>query len=276
MDHTARLAEIVSGPDAGINLAAAALAVAAPEYPGLDAESCLQQLEDMATVCRLRLGDEPGMARKLAVLGEYLFHDLGFQGDLQNFTDPRNSYLNEVLQRRRGIPITLSLVYLEVGRRLGVPVQGVSFPGHFLVRVDVDDIPRIIDPFSGGAVLGDAELEKRLEQAAPQGEQRDLSRALAPASRRDIIVRMLRNLKNIYVNGEDMARALRIMNFILVVYPEFPRELRDRAYLYDRLDHLHAALADYQTYLLLDPECADHLHVQQRIHALRQSLQRLH
>lgn len=276
MNHTARFGEIVSGPDGDINLAAAALAIAAPEYPGLDRDACLQQLDDMATVCRARLGADAGTARTLAVLGEYLFQELGFHGDLRTFTDPRNSYLNEVLQRHRGIPITLSLVYMEVGRRLGVPVQGVSFPGHFLVRVDVDGMRRVIDPFSGGIILEDAELQRRLEQATAQGARRSLGGALAPANHRDIIVRMLRNLKNIYVNGEDTGRALRIMDFILTVYPEFPQELRDRAYLYDRLDHLRAALADYQKYLLLDPDCEDHLHVQHRIHALRQSLQRLH
>lgn len=275
-DHTARFTEIVSGPDANINLAAAALAIAAPEYPGLDESGCLQELDDMATVCRGRLGVGAGPAQTLAVLGEFLFRELGFRGDLATFNDPRNSFLNEVLRRRQGIPITLSLVYLEVGRRLGLPVQGISFPGHFLVKVDVDGAARVIDPFSGGAILDDTEIDRRLAQVSAPADGWNRARVLASASHRDIIVRMLRNLKHIYVNGEDTARALRIMNLVLAVFPDLPQELRERAYLHDKLDYLRAAVTDYQHYLLVAPDCEDGLHVRERIIALRQSLQRLH
>ncbi len=275
-DHTARFAEIVSGPDANINLAAAALAIAAPEYPGLDEAACLAQLDDMAAVCRGRLAADAAPARTLAVLGEVLFREQRFLGDLEHFNDPRNSFLNEVLARRRGIPITLSLVYMEVGRRLGLPVQGVSFPGHFLVKVVVDDIERVIDPFSGGAVLDQAEIERRLAQLSAPPEGWDMSRVLAAASRREILVRMLRNLKHIYVNQEDSARTLRVMDLILTVNPAIRQELRERAYLHDRMDYLRAAVEDYQTYLLVAPDCEDAVHVQDRIHDLRQSLQRLH
>lgn len=267
---------IVTGPDGNINLAEAALLIAAQEYPDLDIGACLQQLDDMASVCRGRLGPSPGHVRTLATLGEFLFHDLGFQGDLQTFTDPRNSFLNDVLQRRRGIPITLSLVYLEVGRRLGLPVQGVSFPGHFLVRVDVDGVERILDPFSAGAILDYAELKRRLENVSAPQQPWDLQRVLAPASNREIITRMLRNLKNIYVNGEDYQRALRILDLILMVVPEAPHEVRDRALLHDKLDHLRAAVEDYQHYLVLAPDSEDSVRVQDRVSALRRFLQRLH
>jgi regulator of sirC expression with transglutaminase-like and TPR domain len=275
-DHTARFEEIVSGPDGNINLAEAALLVAAPEYPGLDIAASLQLLDDMATVCRARIAPDASAARTLAALGEYLFHELGFRGDLHTFNDPRNSFLNEVLRRRRGIPITLSLVYLEVGWRLGLPVHGVSFPGHFLVRVDVDGTCRVLDPFSGGAILDRAELNRRLENLAAPKEGWDLGRLLAPARRRDILARMLRNLKNLYVNGEDTVRALRIVDMLLVIHPDAVQELRDRAGLHDRLDHLRAAVADYERYLLLAPEGEDHFRVRQRVHALRRSLARLH
>lgn len=267
---------IVSGPDGNINLAEAALLIAAPEYPGLDINACLQQLDDMATVCRGRLGPSPGPARTLVTLGEYLFRDSGFHGDLKTFTDPRNSFLNEVLQRRCGIPITLSVLYMEVGRRLGLPVHGVSFPGHFLVKVDADGLERVIDPFSAGAVLDHGELERRLEHVATPKEKWNLEKLLTPASKRDIIARMLRNLKNIYVNSEDFARALRIQDLLLEVQPDAPQEVRDRALLHDKLDHMRAAVADYQMYLLLAPESGDHERVAGRISALRQSLQRLH
>lgn len=275
-DHSARFEEIVSGPDGNINLAEAALLIAAPEYPGLDIAASLQQLDDMATVCRARIAPDAGAARTLAVLGEYLFEELGFRGDLHTFNDPRNSFLNEVLRRRRGIPITLSLVYLEVGRRLGLSVHGISFPGHFLVRADVDGACRVLDPFSGGAILDRAELNRRLEDFAAPKERWDLDRLLAPARRRDILARMLRNLKHIYVNSEDTVRALRVVDLLLAIHPDAVQELHDRAGLHDRLDHLHAAVADYERYLLLAPKGDDHARVQQRVHALRRSLARLH
>ena len=267
---------IVSGPDRNINLAEAALLIAAPEYPELDLNACLQQVDDMATVCRGRLGRSPDPARTLKSLGEYLFQDLGFKGDLQTFNDPRNSFLNEVLKRRCGIPITLSVLYMEVGRRLGLPVHGISFPGHFLVKVEVDGVDRIIDPFSGGAGLDHAELERRLEHVATPKEKWNLEQLLMPASKREILARMLRNLKNIYVNSEDYTRALRIQDLLLDVLPDVPQEIRDRALLHDKLDHLRAAVADYQMYLLMAPDSEDSTRVQGRVSELRQSLQRLH
>ncbi|OGT80479.1 MAG: hypothetical protein A3H91_14230 [Gammaproteobacteria bacterium RIFCSPLOWO2_02_FULL_61_13] len=267
---------MVSGPDRNINLAEAALLIAAPEYPDLDINACLQQLDDMATVCRGRLGPSPDSARTLTALGEHLFLDVGFKGDLQTFNDPRNSFLNEVLKRRRGIPITLSVLYMEVGRRLGLPVHGISFPGHFLVKVEVDGVERVIDPFSGGAVLDHAELERRLEHVTTPKEKWNLGQLLMPAGKREILARMLRNLKNIYVNSEDYTRALRIQDLLLDVQPDVPREVRDRALLHDKLDHLRAAVADYQMYLLLAPDSEDSARVQGRISELRQSLQRLH
>ena len=267
---------IVSGPDRNINLAEAALLIAAPEYPELDLNACLQQVDDIATVCRGRLGRSPDPARTLTTLGEYLFQDLGFKGDLQTFNDPRNSFLNEVLKRRCGIPITLSVLYMEVGRRLGLPVHGISFPGHFLVKVEVDGVDRIIDPFSGGAGLDHAELERRLEHVATPKEKWNLEQLLMPASKREILARMLRNLKNIYVNSEDYTRALRIQDLLLDVLPDVPQEIRDRALLHDKLDHLRAAVADYQMYLLMAPDSEDSTRVQGRVSELRQSLQRLH
>ncbi len=271
-----RFRKVVSVADGNFNLAEAALLIAAPEYPGLDINACLQSLDDMATVCRGRLGSSPGHAQTLVALGDFLFRDLGFHGDLKTFTDPRNSFLNEVLQRRCGIPISLSVVYMEVGRRLGLPVHGISFPGHFLVKVEIEGGERVVDPFGAGAVLERAELEQRLENvAAPQG-QWNLEQLLAPASKSEIVTRMLRNLKNIYVNADDYTRALRIQELILAVQPDAPRELRDRALLHDKMDYLRAAVADYQTYLLLAPDAEDGARVRDRISALRQSLQRLH
>jgi regulator of sirC expression with transglutaminase-like and TPR domain len=163
-----------------------------------------------------------------------------------------------------------------VGRRIGLRVHGISFPGHFLVRADVDGVGRVIDPFTGGAILDEAELKRRRAALAAPREGWNLQRLLVAATRREILARMLRNLKNIYVNGEDFARALRIQNLLLAVLPDMPQEVRDRGLLHDRLDHLRAAVEDYQAYLLLAPDAEDCGRVQGRIAALRQSLRRLH
>jgi regulator of sirC expression with transglutaminase-like and TPR domain len=218
----------------------------------------------------------PGESRLVAALREYLFHEVGLRGDLKTFNDPRNSFLNEVLKRRLGIPISLSVVYMEVGRRIGLRVHGISFPGHFLVKVDVDGVERVIDPFTGGAVLDEPELRRRLEAIAAPRDGWNLARLLVPASNREILARMLRNLKNTYVNGEDFTRALRIQNLLLTVLPDAPQEVRDRGLLHDRLDHLRAAVEDYKSYLILAPDAGDSGRIQGRISALRQSLQRLH
>ena len=270
-----RFADMVSGPDEYINLAEAALLVARLEYPDLEPEQYLLRLDFLAEQCRARLAAAPSTAAVVTVLNDYLFREIGFRGDLQTFNDPRNSYLNEVLDRRMGIPITLSLIYMEIGARLGVRVDGISFPGHFLVRVDHGPDGVILDPFGGGHALDRAELQRRLDGIG-SARNWNLDELLQAASRREIIGRMLRNLKAIYLEREDFPRALESVNLILDVFPQRPEEFLDRARVHERLECVRAAIADYEQYLFLAPAANDAGRVQARLTELKGSAARLH
>lgn len=271
-----RFAALVSGPGEDIDLARAALEIARAEYPHLDTEACLRRLDFLAEECRARVGSNALVPATVARLNQYLFEELGFRGDLETFTDPRNSYLNDVLDRRIGIPISLSLVFIEVGRRLGLRVAGVSFPGHFLVRIDCGAGILVLDPFAGGKPLDEAELERRRARVNTGGKVPALAELLEPASHRDILSRMLRNLKSIYMEKEDWPRALRTVNMMLALSPLSPAEIRDRAFVHDQMDYLRAAVEDYQQYLVLSPGSSDFESVRTRLADLRRCIQRLH
>jgi regulator of sirC expression with transglutaminase-like and TPR domain len=197
VDATARFADLVARPDADVPLAEAAFVIAAHASPGLDVESQLHRLDDLADGCA---------AQTLDALLEHLFGDLGFQGDRVEYYDPANSYLDRVLDRRRGLPITLSIVLIEVGRRIGVPLAAVGMPGHFLVRDGVD--PRVfVDPFHGGAVLDEDGCEQLFRTL--HGERLDWNPAfLAPVGHRVILQRMLANLRGIFAARRDRASLL--------------------------------------------------------------------
>jgi regulator of sirC expression with transglutaminase-like and TPR domain len=270
--------DIVTGADENINLVQAALVIASNEYPELDTTAYLDRLALMAGELRERAAGYTDPIDIIEIINEYLFDELGFSGNLTRFNDPRNSFLNDVLDRKTGIPLTLSLVYMELGNRIGLTVRGISFPGHFLVKVvceDNDDL--VLDPFSRGLILDDHELEGRLEhfsQARRSGWQ--LQKLLEPAGSRDILLRLLRNLKNIYFEAEDFEHALEMVNFMLVLAPSDLGEIRDRAYIHDQLDCFRAAIDDYHHYLMLSPEAHDASYIQSRLADLKQSAERLH
>ncbi|MBI2993392.1 MAG: tetratricopeptide repeat protein [Gammaproteobacteria bacterium] len=272
-----RFTDIVSGPDENINLAEAALLIAEREYPGLDPAPHLQRLDALAEQCRARLAPDSAPAEVISAVNRFLFEELGFHGDLETFNDPRNSFLNDVLERRQGIPISLSLVYIEIGRRLGLPVRGVSFPGHFLVKVEWGGERLVLDPFAGGRTLERGELERRLEHFSSERRAGwDLERLLAAASRKEILARMIRNLKSIYLNREDYPRALDAVNLILRIFPDAASELRDRAHVHDQMNSLRAAIQDYEQYLMLSPGSGDEQYICTRLADLKHSLSRLH
>ena len=242
----------------GTELAEAALVIARIEYPQLDASAYLARLDKMGDAARRHIErqlDETGDASTLACikgLNGYLFDDQRFVGNRDRYEDPRNSCLNQVLDRRTGIPITLSVVYLEVGRRAGLRLDGVNFPGHFLVRLPEDSGRRrgrlIIDPFHGGALLSDQDC--RLLLQARVGPEVAFSKSLlAPATRPQIIVRMLLNLKRIYVHMRSFPQARDVTELLLAVTPSALSELRDRGLLAYHLNDLSRALRDLQTYL---------------------------
>jgi regulator of sirC expression with transglutaminase-like and TPR domain len=247
-----------------IDLARACLLIAQDAYPGLDVEGYLGEIERLAARLRGRLAEADDAEERIAALNEFLFADLGYTGNADNYYDPRNSYLNEVLDRRTGIPLTLSVLYMEIGHRIGLPLEGVSFPGHFLVRLQLRGALLVLDPFSGGVPLAEADLRARLRRVIPAGatgpvplEELPLEQFLEPAGKRQILARLLRNLKGIYREADKPERLLEVLNRMRVVAPEAHGELRDRGLLYRRLECYRAALKDLKDYSALDPEAPD-------------------
>jgi len=259
-----RFAEVVGREDARIDLAEACLMIAEDAYPGLDVGRYLGDIERMALRLRGRMPQSCGAEEGVLALNEFLFEHLGYCGNVDDYYDPRNSYLNEVIERRTGIPITLSILYMEVGRRVGLPLEGVSFPGHFMVRLRVRSGMLVLDPFACGAPQSQTELHARLKRVIPGGLSAEvpvaelpLEQFLEPASKRQILSRMLRNLKGIYRERQKPERMLEVLNRMLVLSPEASAELRDRGYVYERLECWRPALEDLTEYLRREPDAPD-------------------
>ena len=255
---------IIKKDDARIDLAQACLMIAQDAYPGLEVERYLGEIERMAIRLRGRLPATGGPEERVAALNQFLFDDLGFWGNTKDYYDPRNSYLNDVIDRKTGIPITLAILYMEVGRRIGLPLEGVSFPGHFLVRLRLRGGVLVLDPFTGGAVQSEAELRERLQRVIPEGvadnlpvAELPLDQFLEPASNRQILARVLRNLKGIYREADKPERMLDVLNRMLLVAPDASAELRDRGLVYQRLECYRAALKDLSDYAEREPEAPD-------------------
>lgn len=242
----------------GEALAPAALAIAGVEYPALDPSPYLQRLERMgeAAAGRLQRHQGTGAHVLIATLNAYLYEELGFSGNREHYDDPRNSFLNEVFDRRIGIPISLAVVYLEIGRRAGLRLEGVNFPGHFLVRAPAEpagtDDDLIIDPFHSGALLSEVDCRHLLRQHV--GDEAAFDRGLlATATRQQIVVRMLVNLKRLYVRMRSFPQARAIADLLLAVDPSALAELRDRGLLAYHMEDFSAALKDLEAYLRLMP-----------------------
>ena len=241
-------------------LAQAALAIARIEYPRLDPGPYLARLDAMGESARQAIarqsdatGSPTGFGR-ISALNDYLFTELHFVGNRDKYEDPRNSCLNEVLERRTGIPITLSLVYMEVAQRAGMQIEGVNFPGHFLVRCPEIGVHGrtgvIIDPFHGGALLSEHDCRVLLQRHV--GSEVAFNKSLlVSATRTQIIVRMLLNLKNVYVHMRSFPQARDVTELLLAITPSALSELRDRGLLAYHLNDVTGALRDLQTYLKL-------------------------
>jgi regulator of sirC expression with transglutaminase-like and TPR domain len=269
-------AQALAGEDARLDLAHACLMIAEDAYPALDVGRYLGDIERMALRLRARMPETSAVEERVVALNEFLFEHLGYCGNTDDYYDPRNSYLNEVLDRKTGIPITLAVLYMEVGRRVGLPLEGVSFPGHFLVRVQVRGGVIVLDPFAGGVPQSEADLRTRLKRVIPEGvaegvpvAELPLEQFLEPASKRQILTRLLRNLKAIYRKADKPERLLEVLNRMLVVAPEAAAEVRDRGYVYQRLECWQPALKDLTEYLERDPDAPDHDDVRVRMMELR-------
>lgn len=248
------------------DLAVAALMMARIEYPNLDASPYLDQLDAIGHEARRRVAEaavdpidapervDPVAYARIMALNDYLFGELRFVGNDVQYEDPRNSFLNEVMDRRTGIPITLALLYMEVARRAGVTVEGVNFPGHFLVRCPArrgqfsEDL--IIDAHHGGALLSEDACLALLHRDSPAGDAGD-PRLFARALKPQIMIRMLLNLKHVYVRMRSFPQARDVMELLLAIDPSAIHELRDRGLLCYQLKDFSGALRDLQAYLHL-------------------------
>jgi regulator of sirC expression with transglutaminase-like and TPR domain len=250
----ADLLHVLNAP--GEAIVPAALAIARVEYPALDVEPYLQRIERMgeAAAARLHRRGESRVDARIATLNAYLYEELGFSGNRDRYDDPRNSFLNEVLDRRTGIPISLAIVYIEIGRRAGLQVEGVNFPGHFLVRAPAEPGTEdfIVDPFHSGALLSEVDCRQLLRQHLGDEAAFDPT-LLATATRQQIVVRMLMNLKRLYVRMRSFPQARFIADLLLAVDPSALSELRDRGLLAYHMEDFAAALRDLEAYLRLMP-----------------------
>ncbi|UCH47354.1 MAG: tetratricopeptide repeat protein [Betaproteobacteria bacterium] len=268
-----RLTTIIGGPEDDIPLTEAALLVAAHRYSDLDVRYYLDVIEDFGARAARQIGEDSAAADKVVALNHYLFDELGFAPNAQDYFDPRNSFLNEVVERRTGIPITLSLVYMAVGNHLGLALNGVCYPGHFLVKCELRDGIIVLDPFSRGQSLDICDLQRLLRETQGGEVSRAIVAAcLVAASKREILLRMLRNLKMIYMRNHELDNALTIMNWIVAANPGQAAEIRDRGTVYQELECFRAAVSDFERYLELAPDCNDGDRIRERVVQLQRSV----
>lgn len=244
------LAALAELPDGAIDLPRAALLISALLKPGLDTDLYLRRLESLSIAAAASVVRAAPLGERIQSLNRFLYDQEGFTGNLDDFYDPRNSFLDQVLERRTGIPITLALVYVEVARAVGIPAFGVGFPGHFLVRVGAGDSTLVLDPFDHGRSLGESDLDQRLADVYGEGALtlRANPAVLRAATRREILVRMLANLKGIYAKNGEVEQALIAVDAVLALAPDSAQDLRDRGLLYRELGHAPAALADLRRF----------------------------
>lgn len=274
---TPAFVEEVARSEGGLNLARAGLLFAQSHYPNLDCATYLRQIDQIASDISARLDGENAANERLALMNAYLFTELGFAGNTDNYYDPRNSFLNEVLDRRIGLPISLSVLYLEIAQRLAIPARGIAFPGHFLIGVTTEAGDLIVDAFDNGAHLPRAQFIQRLRERSPGDRSlQALERALGPASKRDILLRQLRNLKAVYSELGDVEKTLNITNHLLVTQSDLMPELLERASLFDSLGYAPGAITDYERALQILPAGIDQQDIVDRLKNARGKAGHLH
>lgn len=253
--------------DESVPLLDTALLIARDEYPDLDADRYEALIDGHADALREEIDGIEHWALKMQAINRHLFDELGYAGNHDEYYDPRNSYINEVFERRLGNPISLALVQMEVARRLGVPLDGVSFPGHFLVRLPVDDGVLVMDPFNRGRPLDVDELRQRARphMGGDTPDDEALSQILNPASHRAILMRVLRNLLGVYKDAQDWERATRSADRLLKLSPHDVDALRERGMGYLRLGHRNGAQADLSRYLQANPNAGDAMRVRAQL-----------
>ena len=261
------------GAEAQFPLLEAAASIAQDEEPQLDIQEVLATCDALLVRLKRRVKAEADPMRKLSVLNQFFYTDLGFSGNANNFYAPENSYVNEVLQTRRGIPISIAVIWLELAQALDLQAEGISFPGHFLVKVTLPEGLVVLDPLTGDS-LG---LDNLAERLAPfrqhLGDVNDMDAPLGlylqPAPPRDILTRMLRNLKEIFNSQEDWQRLIKVQDRLLVLHPDALAEKRDRGLALIELGQIKAARDDLLQYVLAQPDASDVPEIQRRLASLQ-------
>ena len=261
-------------PDERVDVARAALAIASDDYHNLPASDYLSRIDALAVEVAERVGADSSVYRCITGLNDVLFQRHGYCGNRAEYFDPKNSFLNEVMDRKKGIPITLSVLYMEVGQRIGLPLHGVGFPGHFLVKYLDDEQEIVIDPFNSGEIQSKAGLENLLRQlygrAVPLHP--DL---LEPITKKQIIRRMLNNLKSIYLRANDFLKGLSMVERLVILDPA-AEDIRDRGVIYLKLECFRQALEDLETYLRLVPDAEDAMAVKEQVVKLAKQVSQIH
>ena len=258
--------QFLSQPDNQINLAEAALLLARLEYPELDVSSYMKRIHKLADEVRSRLPENPNAGDTLNQLNQVLFVENGFEGNSDHYYDPRNSFLNDVLDRKLGIPISLSILYIELGQELGLPLAGVSFPGHFLVKLEIDNGAIVLDPYFGGISLSEDDLEERLQEFyGDELKRHHFYGLLATSTNKEIIVRVLRNLRNLYMQEGHWEKALTMADYMVDLDDDKADALRARGAIYEQLECSASALQDYKHYLTVSPNAMDMGDIRNRI-----------
>lgn len=268
------LADLLNGRDNSIQLDVAALQLARIEFPDLDPTPFLEILDSHAAELSERLTESTDGDEYIVAANHYLFDELGFTGNVMEYYDPVNSCLNEVLARRTGIPITLSIVYMEIARRLDRPVKGIALPGHFIVQYDDGRFSAFLDVFHGGKAI----TRERCWEIAGGSTGQDYSGnedVLQPASNRSIVFRMLNNLRGIYVQRKDWPKAGTVFDLLIESEPDWAEGYRSRGVIHLHLEKLKAAKLDLERYLLLAPEAPDRAQIEQQLQVIRTTLSRL-
>ena len=272
----ARFRDLIDRSDDEIDLAEGALLIAKGVNADLDVAHYLSRIEALAGELARRFTGSTSQTDRILALNQFLFEEQGFAPSIEDYYDPRNSFLNEVLERRVGIPISLSVLYIEIGCRAGLPLSGVSFPGHFLVKCKVNAGLIVLDPYCRGVSLSLHDLQQRLREVRGGEVSRAIvAGMLVGANKKQILARMLRNLKAIYLEREDYNMALSAMEWIITLTPADALEVRDRGLLYAKLECARAALDDLQRYLELAPDAEDVQEMRSRVIELRQAAARL-
>ena len=255
--------------DATLSVVETAIAIAHVDQPSLDCQAVLAEIDALAARLKMRLPSDAGAMQRLRLLNRFFFQELGFAGNVNDYYDPTNSYVHNVLQTRRGIPITLAVLYVEIATQVGLTACGISFPGHFLVKVRMPQGDVVIDPFTGQSMSRDALdgmlVPYRRRQGLPGSSQLPLALFLQEAAPREVIARMLRNLKEIHGSAEDWPRLLAVLDRLVILLPSAWEERRDRGLAAAELGDVQPAVADLSAYLEHAPQAPDRRAIAERL-----------